>query len=171
MPDMLVKLYNLPTLESALERPAAAGFEIRQARPAEKHRIAEWVGRHFAAGWSAECEVTIEQRPVTCYIAIKKAPKTSDDPYDIPEEKLVGFACYDATRKGMFGPTGVDEKYRQHGVGKALLIACLHAMLYDGYAYAVIGWAGPSEFYAKAVGATVIEGSEPGIYRGPLKVD
>jgi hypothetical protein len=38
----------------------------------------------------------------------------------------------------------------------------------EGYAYAVIGWAGPQEFYARLVGATVIEGSEPGIYRGPL---
>ncbi len=38
-----------------------------------------------------------------------------------------------------------------------------------GYAYAVIGWAGPTEFYEKTVGATIIEGSEPGIFRGPLK--
>ncbi|MEK7784776.1 MAG: hypothetical protein AAB658_05015, partial [Chloroflexota bacterium] len=34
--------------------------------------------------------------------------------------------------------------------------------------HAVIGWAGPVEFYAKTVGAVAIEGSEPGIYHGPL---
>ena len=32
-----------------------------------------------------------------------------------------------------------------------------------------IGGAGPVEFYRKAVGATVIEGSVPGIYRNLLK--
>ena len=33
-----------------------------------------------------------------------------------------------------------------------------------GYAYAIIGAAGPVEFYAKAVGATVIPDSSPGVY-------
>ena len=34
----------------------------------------------------------------------------------------------------------------------------------DGYAYAIIGGVGPAEYYAKTVGATLIEGSSPGIY-------
>src|ERR1700753_653970 len=140
MPDMLVKLYTLPELSSAMERPNAAGIEIRQARPAEKHPILDWVGTTFSPVWRSECEVALEQRPVSCYIATKKAAKTSDNPYDLPEETLLGFACYDTTRRGMFGPMAVDERYRMFGVGKALLVACLHAMLYDGYAYAVIGW-------------------------------
>ncbi len=38
----------------------------------------------------------------------------------------------------------------------------------EGYAYAIIGGAGPTEFYTKAVGAVAIEGSTPGIYRGVL---
>jgi hypothetical protein len=38
----------------------------------------------------------------------------------------------------------------------------------EGYAYAQIGWAGPTKFYEKIVGATIIEGSEPGGYRGKL---
>jgi hypothetical protein len=33
-----------------------------------------------------------------------------------------------------------------------------------GYVYGVIGRAGPIEFYQKAVGATVIPDSDPGIY-------
>ena len=33
-----------------------------------------------------------------------------------------------------------------------------------GYAYAIIGGVGPAEFYAKVCGATVIEGSDPGVY-------
>ena len=38
----------------------------------------------------------------------------------------------------------------------------------EGYAYAIIGWASSVDFYRKAVGAIVIEGSEPGIYPAPL---
>ena len=46
-----------------------------------------------------------------------------------------------------------------HTVNKA------YATLRDeGYGYAIIGSAGPVDFYNKCVGATVIEGSVPGIY-------
>ena len=58
---------------------------------------------------------------------------------------------------------------RGRGIGKALVLAALHAMRAEGYAYAIIGWASSVDFYRKAVGATVIEGSEPGIYPPPLK--
>jgi hypothetical protein len=34
----------------------------------------------------------------------------------------------------------------------------------DVYAYAIIGGVGPEAYYAKTVGATLIEGSSPGIY-------
>lgn len=38
----------------------------------------------------------------------------------------------------------------------------------QGYGYAIIGGVGPADFYAETVGATPIEGSDPGIYRGML---
>lgn len=40
----------------------------------------------------------------------------------------------------------------------------------QGYAYAIIGGVGPhvQGFYEKAVGAVLIEGSEPGVYGGML---
>jgi GNAT superfamily N-acetyltransferase len=63
----------------------------------------------------------------------------------------------------------VDETYRGRGIGKALLLACLHDMWAQGYGYAIIGWAGPVDFYIRAVGAIVIPDSSPGIYRGMLK--
>ena len=69
----------------------------------------------------------------------------------------------------MFGPVGVREDYRGRGIGKALLLASLHAMAGEKYAYAIIGWVGPIQFYAETVGATVIEGSEPGIFQGILR--
>jgi hypothetical protein len=39
----------------------------------------------------------------------------------------------------------------------------------ETYAYAIIGWAGPVEWYARTVGATVIPDSEPGIFHGGLE--
>ena len=51
------------------------------------------------------------------------------------------------------------------GIGRALLLACLHAMAADGYAYGVIGWVHDEAFYRRAVGAIPIAGSEPGFYQ------
>lgn len=61
-------------------------------------------------------------------------------------------------------------EYRKRGIGNALLIECLHGLWELGYSYAIIGGAGPVDFYARSVGATVIEGSVPGIYTASLKV-
>lgn len=57
---------------------------------------------------------------------------------------------------------------RGKGIGEALLIESLAAMRATGYAYAIIGGAGPTQFYARAVGAVEIPGSTPGIYAGML---
>jgi len=151
MADMLVRLYDLPDLGVRQERLEHLGVLIRPPNVWEKPLLLEWVRVRFGAAWTAECETAFSTRPPTCFIAIQ-----SDAP--------IGFACYDCTRLNFFGPTGVAEAARGKGVGTALLLACLHAMRANGYAYAIIGGLGPSEFYAKAVGATPIEASTPGIY-------
>jgi len=98
--------------------------------------------------------------PCSIYIAI-----------DISQEKagIVGFAAYECTSRNFFGPEGVAESHRRRGIGKALLIACLHGLREMGYAYGIIGGVGPHAFYEKACGATLIEGSSPGIYRDMLR--
>jgi predicted N-acetyltransferase YhbS len=63
----------------------------------------------------------------------------------------------------------VLETERKQGIGTALLLAALQAMAAEGYAYAIIGAAGPAEFYAKTVGAVPIAGSSPGIYADLLR--
>ena len=70
--------------------------------------------------------------------------------------KLVGFACYDTSARGFFGPTGVDETARGGGIGHALLLASLLDMRAQGYGYAIVGDVGPVDFYVRAVGATPI---------------
>ena len=155
MSDMLVKLYDLPEVESLIKRLKDRGIVIRTAMPYEKHDVVEWVRGSFGRRWASECDVAFSNHPVSCFIATEAG-------------KIIGFACYDSTCKDFFGPTGIAEMKRGLGIGKALFLSCLHAMAANGYAYAIIGGAGPSDFYAKTVGATTIEGSSPGIYRDQL---
>ncbi|MBZ0296098.1 MAG: GNAT family N-acetyltransferase [Anaerolineae bacterium] len=156
--DLLVKLYTLPALEPVLAQQRAQGIEIRRAIAPEKHVVVNWIQREFGDLWASETEVAYSNTPISCIIAVEN-------------EKLIGFACYDATCRGFFGPTGVTESLRGRGTGKALLLACLHTMHTLGYGYGIIGAAGPVEFYQKIVGAIPIPDSWPGIYRGILKAE
>jgi GNAT superfamily N-acetyltransferase len=167
MADLLVKLYNIPAVETLILQLEKENILICRSLPSHKAIVTEWVRTYFPGTWPLETEAAYEQRPITCFVAVHKQPDhlPAMSLYDQAPELLVGFAIYDVTARGLFGPTGVREDYRGKGIGKALLLACLHAMKEERYAYAIIGWAGPVEFYSKAVGATVISGSEPGIFR------
>ena len=154
MADMLVKLYDLEP-EDGLEELCNKGITVRNALAPEKHFVIAWVRDKFGERWASECDVAFSNKPVSCYIAIK-------------DKKIIGFACYEVTCKDFFGPTGVDDDFRGQGVGKTLLIKSLKAMKDMGYGYAIIGGAGPIEFYKKVLNAQVIEGSIPGIYKGIL---
>lgn len=156
MTDMLVKLYDLPPLDPHLERVRAAGADIRRALPPEKHRILAWVREHFHDAWASEADVACCAHPPTLFIATR-------------DGAMLGFACYDATGLGLFGPVGVDEAARGSGIGTALMLACLHAMAARGYFYAIIGSAGPKDYYTRTVGAVEIANSTPGPYRGMLR--
>ena len=156
MADLLVKLYDLPASAPLVEKLRAEGVVIKRAIGPEKQAVAEWVEQTFSRNWASECEVALSAQPASCFLAIK-------------DKKLIGFACYDATAKGLFGPIGVDEAARGTGAGKALLVRTLEAMREAGYGYGVIGWPGPVDFFKKTVGATVIEGSEPGVYKDMVK--
>ncbi len=155
--DMLVKLYELkrdPALDS---RMTSQGVTIRRVLVPELPALTSWIEPRFGAGWAAEATAAAMRQPTTCFIAIQAG-------------ELIGFACHEATAKGFFGPTGVDQAARGKGVGHALLLETLLDMHAQGYPYGVIGGAGPMDFYSKSVGAIPIEGSEPGIYRGMLSL-
>lgn len=156
MTDMLVRLYDLPPLQPFIDHQNAQNITIRRAIAPEKHVVTAWIRQHFSEFWLSECEVSYSRNPITTFVAVH-------------EEQMLGFASYDATARGFFGPTGVSEAARGRGTGKALLVATLHDMYQQGYGYAIIGGVGPIEFYNKVVGAEVIENSTPGIYRGMLR--
>ena len=157
MPDMLVKLYDLPEIESVDQFEKRTGVMVRRAISPEKHVVTQWVRKQFSDSWVSQCEVAFARSPIACLIAAQ-------------DNQLLGFACYDATMKNFFGPTGVDEHERGRGIGRMLFLYTMQLMRTDGYGYAIIGAAGPTEFYAKASGASIIEGSEPGIYKGILRL-
>lgn len=155
MPDLLVNLLKLPPADSAQREMESAGIMIRRAQPFEITRARSFVQSSFSVGWADEISVGFANKPVSVYLAVF-------------EGESVGFAAYECTRRGFFGPTGVAENMQGRGVGKALLIASLWGLRELGYVYAIIGRAGPVEFYEKTVGAIVIPDSDPGIYTNLL---
>lgn len=154
--DLLVNLYSR-RMEELRQRTEGVEAVIRVALPPEQHIIKDWVRAKFSEYWVSEVSAAMAHQPPGCLIA------TVDG-------QLVGFACYDATARGFFGPTGVDEALRGKGIGLALFYHALAAMKAQGYAYAVVGSAGPVDFYVKAAGAMPIPSDKEDIYQGLLRV-
>mgnify|MGYP000982499661 CR=1 FL=1 len=156
MTDMLVKLYNLPSLEPYSVHQAAQGISIRRAITPDRHHVIPWVRTHFSEYWVDETEVGFTRQPVSIWLATLNGA-------------LIGFACWETTARGFLGPMGVGEEARGKGTGAALLLAALHDMRANGYVYGVIGAVGPTEFYEKVCGATIIQDSTPAGYSALLR--
>lgn len=156
MTDLLVKLYDLPDPGPRIADLAEKDILVRRAMASEQSLVVGWVQKWFGDGWAAECHVVFARQPIACLIAVF-------------EGRITGFACHDSTCLNFFGPIGIDPAFRHKGIGQALLLATLNAMAHAGYAYAIIGGAGPMAFFEKCVGATPIPGSTPGIYRPAIK--
>lgn len=155
MHDMLVKLYALPSLTAALDAISARGISVRRVLAPETPVVVDWVRTNFPAS-AAEVGIACSRLPISCFIAVR-------------DGQIQGFACHDATARNFFGPEAVAAEERGRGLGRALLLAALHAQREQGYAYAIIGGVGPADFYAKCVGAVPIPGSTPGTYAGMLR--
>ena len=155
MTDMLVKLYDLPQSWDFLAEQEKQGVTVRKPIGPEKQIIVGWVRETFSGVWASEADMALSNRPISCFIALKGG-------------ELIGFACYDATALGFFGPTGVKEAERGQGIGRALLLASLLDMRLKGYGYAIIGSIGPADFYRKTAGAVEIPDSTPSIWKGWL---
>lgn len=140
--DLLVDLYNVSYKTDNLP------VLIKRALSPNSDQIVEYIKQEFTDQWASEAKAALYQNNPTCFIAVDN-------------KKIVGFACYDATAKGFLGPLGVSENHRKNGIGKALILKCLEAMLFDGYAYAIIG--GTSEkthkFYNSVCNSIPIENS------------
>lgn len=142
--DMIANLTTLPAMQ---EIPC--GIKVRRALANDKKRILAYIAERFSEGWVLETEYALSQSPISCFIATEGT-------------QLVGFACYDTSAKGFFGPIGVSEEMRGKRIGQALLLRTLEAMRETGYGYAIIGWVDDAQvFYEKCVRAVYIPGGEP----------
>ena len=141
--DMIASLMQLPA------EPTIPGVRIVRALAVDRQRILQFIQQNFGNGWRNEAEGTLACCPSTCVVAVR-------------DGQVIGFACWDALAKGMFGPIGVSEAERGTGVGSALLLRAFRLMRDTGYAYAVIGWVEEAApFYEKLVRATFIPGATP----------
>lgn len=154
--DLLVNLYSR-RLEQLRQRVEGVEATIRTALPPEQHIIKDWVRANFSEYWVSEVSAAMAHQPPGCLVAVV-------------DGGLVGFACHDATARGFFGPTGVSENQRGKGIGLALFYHTLAAMKAQGHAYAIIGSAGPVDFYVNAVGAMPIPSDNEDIYQGLLRL-
>lgn len=154
MTDFLVRLYDLPAIAP---RPALAerGIVVRRAMAAERHIVLSWVHARFGDAWESEAARAFTRPVTTLWIAVQGTA-------------ILGFACYDCTMRGFFGPTGVDPAARGLGVGEGLLFATLNDMRAMEYGYAIIGGVGPEVFYRRWLDVLAIPGSDTGIYRDML---
>ena len=152
MPDMLVRLYDLPDPAAYDARTTAAGIRVRRLEAWDRTPLRRFVGQNFGESWASEADFAFTHgHPITGFVAVDHGA-------------IAGFAVYESSRRGFFGPTGVREDLRGKGAGASLLFRCLEGMRDLGYAYAIIGGVGPAEFYAKTCGAVVIDGSETSVY-------
>lgn len=128
--------------------------DIRHIFPSDKDRLLSFIQSEFPneKGWVMEAEHGWYEGTVV--IAVENM-------------NIVGFACYDCSGKGYFGPFGVASAYRGKHIGIELMYAVFDAMKQKGYGYAVIGWVSdnregsPTEFYKKWAMASYIPHSDP----------
>ncbi|WP_436376936.1 GNAT family N-acetyltransferase [Cytobacillus sp. BC1816] len=137
--DMIAHLgsYTFPRINSQT---------IRKARRYDEIMLVNFVKENFSKEWSHTIRSGFQKEKLSIYIALNQ------------NDEINGFAAFDVYRnkKGYFGPMGVVKTSRVKGVGNALLHHCLRDMKEIGYEYAIIGGAGPIEFYEKACRAVVI---------------
>ncbi|WP_264737514.1 GNAT family N-acetyltransferase [Cytobacillus firmus] len=126
--------------------PSINSQTIRKANKYDEIMLGNFVEEHFSKEWSHTIRTGFQKEEPSIYIAL-----------DLNEE-IIGFAAFDVylNKKGYFGPMGVVKNRRIKGIGYALLHHCLRDMKEIGYEYAIIGGAGPIEFYEKACRAVVI---------------
>jgi len=138
--DMIVSLKNY-----SYQNVPTTNITFKRANQHDNISLKYFVEREFGKAWLKSVENGFLNKKISIFIAQDGG-------------EIIGFACYDVVRKkkGVFGPMGISFSNRVKGIGYTLLHLCLQEMKEIGYEYAVIGEAGPLEFYEKACGAVVV---------------
>jgi hypothetical protein len=67
MPDMLVRLYDLPDTSPAYQRAGEADVTVRRADPWDRQRYRRFVEEAFGELWAVEAELAYRQSPITAF--------------------------------------------------------------------------------------------------------
>jgi N-acetylglutamate synthase-like GNAT family acetyltransferase len=126
--------------------PDVTSHIVRRVNNKDINKLVTFVEKDFSYEWSQTIATALNANNFNIYIAVNE------------NEDIIGFAAYDVYKnnKCYIGPMGVSLTNRIRGVGYSLLHHCLRDMKEIGYEYAIIGGAGPIEFYEKACNAVVI---------------
>ncbi|MBT8494609.1 MAG: GNAT family N-acetyltransferase [Deltaproteobacteria bacterium] len=138
--SLLIDLQDNPkisaeTVAMAIEKCQRAGYGLRRIEPTERGALVARIARTLSPAWAAEVD-RAAHAPSGLWIA------STDD-------ALVGFAAHDGNNRGLgwFGPAWTDEAHRGHGIGAALVLACLRDVADAGHLQCTISWIGPRKFY------------------------
>ncbi len=141
--NLTVDLTRTPLDVSAeCARLAGEGFELRRATAAEGAPIAE-MARELVPVWDIEVREAAQNHPPTLFVAWQAG-------------QVAAFAACDVSGYGRFGPTGTRPDLRRRGLGGALMRLCFADMAARGQTSGEITWAGPVDYYIRAVDARVV---------------
>jgi len=122
---------------------ASKGIEIRRGTVEDMEVIDELIAKYWLA-WRAEIATALANDPISIHLAIK-------------EKQVVGFSVYDSNNlgTGWFGPMGTRPEFQGLGIGKALMLRCLHDIQTQGHPSAIIAWVSPTRLYEKHAGSVL----------------
>lgn len=122
----------------------AAGVTVRRLERADEAAYTRYLGERWIEGWQYEGLYALRsgQEPISAHVALAG-------------DEMIGFAAYDVTRPGWFGPIGTNAERRGQRIGTALLHACLYDWQQQGRRQGQIAGIGPLYFYVDACDAVV----------------
>ena len=142
--NVLIDVRGNPRVSEARARELATaaatrGYEVRRAHKGET-ALLDAVGTAFGGAWPFELASALEVDPPGVHVAHANGA-------------YCAFAAHDGNNRGLgwFGPTGTWPDHRGHGLGEALLVACLVDVARD-HAQCEVAWIGPRPFYDKVAG-------------------
>jgi mycothiol synthase len=141
--DMAVALREVNLETAAVEqRLRQKGIVLRRVESHEVPAVGAFALETFSPVWQDEVLLAADLRPVPLFAAFDG-------------QRVVAFAAYNVTGISRFGPTGTHPDYRGRGIGSALLKLCLRTLRDAGESEVQVSWAGPIDFYARAVDARI----------------
>jgi len=133
-------------LDQIKEDESLENEDIRKVGEEDRETLQKFIEKEFRARWMKHINHAFDHKLEPSIYVYEE------------NNEIVGFACFDVVRgkKGLFGPMGTAKHLRSKGVGVKLLGKCMFEMKKVGYETAIIGEAGPIEFYQKVLGARVM---------------